>query len=164
VTKYFSIGESDSLFDKVRILKLLRHSNQHVEDRIDFVKNPNQFPIYGKLSWYAQESINSVEGVIVSLYSGYVNNKPEAKPELHNPSGKNNDKLINGVEFTGMIRINGLLEETTINIHEIFTNISEIINHFERQIRQNLSESLVKEKQFSDIVLKLFVLKYKSEE
>jgi len=161
VTKHFSISESNPLFEQIRILKHLRHSNQHIEDRLDFIINPDQFPIYGKLSWYAQESVDSIEGVIISLYPGSVTNKRNVKPEVHNPSGRNNDKLINGIEFTGMVRINNQLNEKTINIHDILRNISDIINYFEKQIEQQLSQNLEKGKQVSDIILKLIVQKHK---
>ena len=47
VSRHFNIDPSDPLFDKLRDVKLFRHSNQHIDERILEVIHENQLPIYG---------------------------------------------------------------------------------------------------------------------
>jgi hypothetical protein len=163
IKSHFNIPLSDPLFDTLREVIHLRDTSQHINERITQILAKIDLPIYGILSWYAQQDINSGEGIITTLYSGTVTDKKKVKSNPVNPSGKPSKDLINQVEFTGIIKPNrreDYCEEKTVTINNLIDKTKEIIVYFEKQIRDQTKSYDLTDRHNSDLIIQLFVKKF----
>jgi hypothetical protein len=138
IKKHFNIDESDLLIKGFKKLEGLRHSNQHLDERINQVKSiENLPPIYGAISWYSKKEEKDENGVLTVIYSGTHVDKTRIIPE--NPAGKINPKKVNHIKFTGIER-KGMSDdffETSVYINSIIDDIKKLIDHFEIQIEEH---------------------------
>lgn len=155
ICNHFEISENDPLIIDLKKLEGLRHSNQHIDERIHQIKSLNDLPpIYGEVSWLAKEKGNESEGILSIIYSGTVFKNLNIKPE--NPANKVNDKKINAIKFTGIVRSEKTkFVENSIYINEIMDCIKRIVINFEKQIEQSFKNIETSERHLSDLILQL---------
>ena len=159
IVKHFKILEDDKIFGNLKIAKFMRHSQQHIEDRIEETLLENQLPLYGSLSWYAQKEIDSTKGQIISIDSGTITNRNKISPTCVNPAGKINNQKINDIEFEMVIQISKKFQTQKIDLNGIMFTIKKAINHFEVQLNQQLAQFDTKERHISDLRLIMNVKK-----
>lgn len=164
ILEELGISEDDPLLKKLRVVKLLRHTNQHLDERIGEVLFEKELPILGYLSWYAQKDTNSNDGIISTLYSGFITNKQNVNFAPDNPSGKLNNEIINDIELTSVIRVGNKFENYTVNIIELISETEKVIDFFEKQLIPQFDA--IKEKQFhvSEMIVRILVYKLNTEE
>jgi hypothetical protein len=160
VTNLFGIDKGDPIFEKIRGIELLRNSQQHVDERIDEVLLEKDLPIYGSLSWYAQIEPNSMNGKIITIESGTITHKKSIKSTGVNPMGKGNDKVINEIEFSMVANINKQYAIKTIKLNELMTDLNLIINHFERQLDDQLKMHEPLERHINDLIITMDTIKF----
>lgn len=153
ICKHFEISEDDPLVIGLKKLEGLRHSNQHIDERIHQIKSLTDLPpIYGEVSWLTKENENESEGILSVIYSGTVYKDVNTKPE--NPAGKVNNKKINAIKFTGIDRIGKTkFIDTSIYLNEIMDCIKSIIINFEKQIEEQFKDVDTSERHISDLIL-----------
>ncbi|WP_338359838.1 hypothetical protein, partial [Yeosuana marina] len=155
VCKYFQVLESDKSFFEINKAKKLRNSQQHIEDRISEILSLNDLPIYGFLTWFRNYP-NSNETIINAIYSGTVTNKKRASIHFTNTIIQNENPLIQKIEFTGVAnngtRKDPVFEEEHIYIEQLINDIKGLISHFDKQLKEQLSEFNNVEKHVSDFV------------
>jgi len=144
--KHFKLKKEDSFFKEISKIEYFRHTIQHLEDRIDEFLFDNNLPIFGILSWYAKINPASLEGKIITVYSGTFTSKEEVKVDIVNPIGKKNNKIINDIEYTLVVRIDNKFETKKIKINELILNLSLIIEYIEKQLNEQFKnfESRIK--------------------
>lgn len=162
VSNQFEIDFNDPLFDEIRYTKYLRDTNQHIDERITEILSREDLPVYGILSWYAQKQIDSSGGIITTLYSGTITNKKSLKVDVVNPSGKENSDTINDIEFTAISKPKRKKEEyiqQKVNINDLIKSTNNIIDHLEKQIRDQLQNVNSSERHTTDLVFQMHVKK-----
>ncbi|WP_310555092.1 hypothetical protein [Flavobacterium sp.] len=158
IKKHFKIDDKNPLLVGLKKLEGLRHSNQHLEDRINEIKSFDDLPpIYGTLSWLTKEDENGIDGILSVIYSGTVKDRIKTTPI--NPADKINRKKVNDIKFTGVDREARTANffETSIYINLIIDDIKEIINQFELQINEQFKNIDISEKYISDLIIQLKV-------
>jgi hypothetical protein len=158
IKKHFKIDDKDPLLLGLKKLEGLRHSNQHLEDRINEIKSFDDLPpIYGTLSWLTKEDEGSIEGILSVIYSGTVKDSINTTPI--NPAEKINRKKVNDIKFTGIDREGRTSRffETSVYINVIIDDIKEIINQFEFQIAEQFKNLDFSERHISDLIIQLKV-------
>lgn len=152
-TRLFSIDKDDPIFEKIKGIEFLRHSQQHIDERINEVLLEKELPIYGSLSWYAQMEPDSVDGKIITINSGTITHKQSIKSSTVNPVGKINDKRINDIDFSMVVMINKQYEVKTIKVNELMSDLGLIISHFEGQLIDQLKEHEPMERHINDLII-----------
>lgn len=160
VTELFGIEKADPIFEKIRGIEFLRHTQQHIDERIDEVLLEKQLPIYGSLSWYAQLNPDSMDGKIITIDSGTITHRQSIKAPTVNPAGKANDKRINDIEFSTVIKINKQFEIKTIKINELMTDLGLIVEHFEKQLNDQLKQHEPMERHINDLIITLITKRF----
>jgi len=153
ICTHFKISEDDTLLINLKKLEGLRHSNQHLDERMHQVKSLNDLPpIYGEVSWLTKVNENESEGILSVIYSGTVYKDLNTKPE--SPAGKVNNKKINAIKFTGINRIGTTkFTDTSIYLNEIMDCIKSIIINFEKQLEEQFKNIDTTERHISDLIL-----------
>lgn len=160
VTRHFDIKKNDLIFEKIQGIEFLRHSNQHIDERIDEILLERELPIYGSLSWYAQLEPNSPEGKIMMINSGTITHRKSTKTDCTNPSDKINDEKINDIKLSMVVKINkSTFERKIINLNELMKGLGSIIEFFEKQMKRQLEEYEPLERHISDLIITLYVKK-----
>lgn len=154
-TRLLEIDKDDPIFEKIKGIEFLRHSQQHIDERIDEVLIEKELPIYGSLSWYAQIESDSMDGKIITIDSGTITHKESIKSSAVNPVGKTNDKRINEIKFSMVVKIDKQYEVKTVKINELMTDLGLIINHFEGQLVDQLKEHEPMERHKNDLIITL---------
>lgn len=160
VTRLFGIDKDDPIFEKIKGIEFLRHSQQHIDERIDEVLLEKELPIYGSLSWYAQKEPDSMEGKIITLDSGTITHRQSIKAPTVNQVGRVNDKTINDIDFSMVVKINKHYEVKTIKLNELMTDLAAIINHFEGQLTDQLKEHEPMDRHINDLIITMFTKKF----
>ncbi|MBC7525458.1 MAG: hypothetical protein H7239_13600 [Flavobacterium sp.] len=157
IKRQFNIPDTDPLLIKLKEIEGLRHSNQHLDERINQITSlDNLLPIYGTISWLTKQDGNSEEGILSVICSGTVYRDLNTKPE--NPAGKINNKKINDIKFTGINRIDKTnFNETSVYINEIIDCIKEIIKNFENQIDEQFQIIDTFERHIPDLIIQFKV-------
>jgi hypothetical protein len=153
VTKHFGIDKDDPIFEKIKGIEFLRHSQQHIDERINEVLLEKELPIYGSLSWYAQIQPDSMDGKIIMIDSGTITHRRSIKSSTVNPAGKLNNKRINDIEFSMVIKSNKKFEVKAFKINELIVDLGLIINHFEGQLTEQLAEHEPLERHINDLII-----------
>jgi len=160
VTRHFNIKKNDLIFEKIQGIEFVRHSNQHIDERIDEILLEKELPIYGSLSWYAQLEPNSSEGKIMTITSGTITHRKSTETNCTNPAGKNNDEKINDIKLSMVVKINkSTFERKIINLNELMKGLGSIIEFFEIQMKRQLEEYEPLERHKSDLIITLHVKK-----
>jgi len=149
-TRLFKIDKYDPIFAKIKGIGYFRHSQQHLDERIEEVLIEKELPIYGSLSWYAQIEPDSMEGKIITIHSGTI--KP-IKSTIVNPAGLTNYERINEIEFSMVVKINKQYEVKVIKLNELMTDLGVIINHFEKQLNDQLKVHEPMERHKNDLII-----------
>lgn len=153
VTRMFHIDKDDPIFEKIRGIEFLRHSQQHIDARIDEVLLKKELPIYGSLSWYAQQEPDSMDGKIITINSGTITHIQSNKFSIVNPVGRINDKRINDIDFSMVIKVEKQYKVKTIKINELIMNLSLIINYFEKLLVDQLKKYEPMERHVNDLII-----------
>lgn len=156
IVKHFEIDDNDPLFEKLRQLDGLRHSNQHLEDRIGETQGLNDLPpIYGIVSWITKKTENGNDGVLSVIYSGTVDKSISFNPIP--PDSKRYNKGVNDIMFTGINREKRTSNffETSIYINKIIEDIKLIIKVFEVQVETQFQNIDYSERHISDFTVQL---------
>jgi hypothetical protein len=159
VSRHFNINKGEAIFGKIRGIEFFRHSQQHIDERIDEILLEKELPIYGSLSWYAQMEPDSIDGKIVTIYSGTITGGKSISSRAVNPAGKINNKEINGIEFTMVVKIKKQYEVRTIEVNELMTDLEVIIDHLDAQITEQLIEYEPMKKHVNDLIVTIKVKK-----
>lgn len=157
VSRHFDIEFNDPIFDKIRDVKLFRHSNQHLDERIGETIYEKQLPIYGSLSWYAKQDLFFKESSLFCIHSGTISNKARIKSNLANPPNWKSPERVNQIQFTSVVKKNGVFEEQEILVNEIIENLAEIIEHLELQLDEQLKPHEPTERHQTDLLMSIKV-------
>jgi|GEM_PF-1206321 len=157
VSRHFNIEFSDPLFDKIRDVKLFRHSNQHIDERILEVILDKQLPIYGSLSWYAKQDPLSEEGFLLFIHSGTVTHKEKVNNSITSPSAGQNQEKLNNIQFTGIVKKNRSFEAKGISVNELIKGLAEIVDHLELQLIEQLKPHEPMERHRADLFMHMKV-------
>jgi hypothetical protein len=146
----------DSFLTELRKAKLLRHSNQHIDERITEVFVSNDFPIYGALYW-TKNLLETKEFVQFYLYAGVFTHQKEITGHLiaPNPNCKNE---IEDLVFRSVVRINKEFIEESLSIIKLIEDITVIIEMLEKQTNEQVAkvENINKNKQHRSNLLAKF--------
>jgi hypothetical protein len=153
VTGLFGIDKNDPIFDKINGIEFLRNSHQHIDERIDEILLEKELPIYGSLSWYAQMEPDSTDGKIITIESGTITHRQSIKSNTVNPAGRTNDKKINDIDFSMVVKINKVYEVKTIKVNELMTDLGLIVKHFEGQLSDQLKEFEPMDRHINDLII-----------
>jgi len=160
VSRHFHIHKNDLIFEKIEVIKQLRHTNQHIDERISEALLDMELPIYGSLSWYAQKEPDSAVGKIMSIDSGSVTHKKTINMLAVNPTGKDNSHKINDIEFSTVVKVNKkTFDKRTINLNELMMNLDTIIKYFENQMEEQLRGEDASSWHINDLILAMDVMK-----
>jgi len=161
LTLHFGISKEDMIFDKIRGIEFLRHSYQHIEERINEILYDKEMPIYGTLSWYAQKEPDSDGGKICMIQPGSITHKQMSEMKGINPVGRKNDKTINDIEFSMIIKINKNFELKTIKLNELMNGLEEVIAKIEDQLRDQFKNLPSDKRHVNDLQLNVVITKIK---
>lgn len=172
LAKVFEIDKNDPLYKSITNVKELRHTSQHIADRIGEVFSKSNMSIYGKLSWYAQKEINAAEGLVTTIYSGSYTGKNQVSVSVANPLDGPMDRLIYNIDFTGVIRTKGkdgkqTFREKTVRIENLMMGLEKIVGHLEIQLARQfneLDEEIRSKTHRKDLVFQLQTKKVKKAE
>lgn len=161
----FGIDKKDLLFESIRNVKELRHTSQHLAERIEEVISTSNIPIYGKLSWYAQKETNAKEGIITSVYSGSFTGKDRVSNSVAHPLDGLLDRRVYNIDFTGVIRTKGeegkqTFREETVRIENLIMGLEKVVGHLEAQLAGQFNE--LNEEELSKIHRKDLVFQLKT--
>lgn len=152
-TRLLGVDKEDKLFEKIKGIEFLRHSQQHIDERIEEVLLDKELPIYGSLSWYAQPEPNSIDGKIITIESGTITHRQSIKSTTVNPAGKINDKKINDIEFSMVVKIKKQYEIKTIRINELMADLGLIIKHLDGQITNQFKQHEPMDRHVNDLII-----------
>lgn len=81
--------------DILHKVEMLRHSHQHIDERVDQALVEHEQVLFGYLSWVARKNVESSEGSIYSLVSGHYP-YPNQHFSVLNPAGR---ELLNTIDL-----------------------------------------------------------------
>ena len=145
---------------KLKETEQLRHTFQHLDERIEQVFIKEQYPFLGQLSWIARKNIKDNEGYMFCMVCGYYPYKKQVFAPI-NPAGKS---LRNNID---LITINSVgrkgknsFDKVQLTIDSLLTSVKTCIKDVELILKKN--ESLFKIENSSDIDL-VYTIKFEVE-
>jgi hypothetical protein len=153
LTQYFKIDHLDPLLFPLTNLKTLRNSNQHISERFEIANNPYQFPVFGKLTWLAQ-NMETMGAVYMSLYSGVFTSKEKSGIEFI-CSIPDDSKPIYNVCLTGVIQVDKKkMEEKAICLTDLYKDVSVIISELENQLSSQIQPDELSKTHNADLLVR----------
>jgi len=156
ITRHFDIYSNLGTLEELNNAKKLRNSYQHIDERITEVLTLNDLPVYGALSWVRNiPETNKIQQFI--LYSGvFTNHKESIGGQVYSPKKEGNTNEIDGILFESITKIGkNNFPKTSISINKLMLDISRWIEHFEKQLSEQLGKYAKIERHNTNIFFQL---------
>lgn len=163
ICREFNIKETEKALVEINKATHLRHSNQHIDERLKEEILSDVLPVYGMLSWRTEKNEQNVFNA-TTIYSGTFTSKENIKMTISNPTGI--DKIkgnINMLEFRSIIREKKnkkfVYREESIILDQIISDMKKLIIHFDKQLNEQLKKHNLDEKHLSDLIFQIGPIK-----
>ena len=138
ITRHFNLGTEEPMLSELTKAKKLRNSYQHIDERISEVLTLNDLPMYGSLSWIRNVP-NSNKFQQFMLYSGVFTNHIESVGgQMITPTMEIRIDEIDDILFESITKQGRNFPKANISIKKLITDIQRWIEHFEKQINEQL--------------------------
>lgn len=140
ITRYFDVNQNEVVLNELNKAKRLRNSYQHIDERITEILTLNDLPIYGALSWVRNvPNSNKMQQFI--LYSGvFTNHKESIGGQISTPRKEEKTNEIDGILFESITKSGkNKFPKILISINKLMLDINNLIDHFEKQLTEQLS-------------------------
>lgn len=159
IFEHFEIPKDHILFKELNKAVDLRHTNQHIDQRIAEILAKKDFPVFGTLTWLKTEPKFN-KATICTLYSGSFTNKVIPRVTISNARDDNDSNPIQKIELSAIIRERTTKNEykfyeSKIHLSKIMYDIHDIINTIEKDMVIEFSEIRHSEKHLSDLIIRL---------
>jgi hypothetical protein len=156
---YFKPESTSPVLNEIDKAVQLRHSYQHIDERIKQILAEKDFPVFGALSWFKRYP-NSNKAIFCSTYSGSFTSKKMPKVTFSNEKDENPDNFIQKIELTNIVRekANGKKDrffESTIHISKLMYDLSDIMEHVEEGLKFTFPGADKEERHNSDLIIRL---------
>lgn len=138
IVRHFNLGADEEMLSELKCAKKLRNSYQHIDERISEVLTLNDLPMYGSLSW-TRNIPNSNKFQQFMLYSGvFTNHKDSVGGQMITPTMEIGIDEIDEIIFESITKQGQDFPKITISIKKLILDIQSWIEHFEKQINEQL--------------------------
>ncbi|MUU79875.1 hypothetical protein [Winogradskyella endarachnes] len=138
ITRHFDLGTEEPMLSELSKAKKLRNSYQHIDERISEVLTLNDLPMYGSLSWM-RNIPNSNKFQQFMLYSGvFTNHTQSVGGQMISPTMEIGIDEIDEIIFESITKQGRNFPKVTISIKKLISDIRSWIEHFEKQINEQL--------------------------
>ena len=140
ILKRFEFEEGHPLLIEFGKARLLRNTNQHIEDRIIEILEKEDASLFGTLSW--QRNIPGTTDKIQSfmLYSGvFTKNKKSISGTIPKVPDASSTKRIDEITFETMVSENRKdFKVLSLSINKIMKDLKAIVDSFEIQVQEQM--------------------------
>jgi hypothetical protein len=138
IVRHFDLTDDEELLSELKKAKKLRNSYQHIDERISEVLTLNDLPMYGSISWMRNiPKSNKFQQFI--LYSGvFTNHTNGVGGQMITPKVEIGIDEIDEIIFESITKQGQNFPKVTILIKKLIMDIQNWIEHFEKQINEQL--------------------------